>query len=189
LERITRIAYDMITVYGMDEKIGHLSFRDSEGEYNFKDPYSEETAVLIDKEVRDLIDKAYKRTKKILKSKKDILERVAQTLLEKEVLFKKDLEKLIGTPPITSQAHERDGKGEKADVQAAEKTQQRKSKKSKPASESSDNNEPKKKDKKQDSQQSKSKTSKNKSSRKKSKKKNKPSSQQKSSSKNKGSKG
>ena len=71
LERITKVAYSMVTIYGMNEKVGNVSFYDpQQGEYSFTKPYSESTAQTIDSEVRDLIATAYERTKKLLKEKK-----------------------------------------------------------------------------------------------------------------------
>ena len=100
LERITKLAYSMITIYGMNEKVGHVSFHDPQGEYGYQRPYSEKTAELIDQEVRALIQKAYDITKTLLTEKKDDLEKVAKALLEKEILFKADLENLIGRRPF-----------------------------------------------------------------------------------------
>lgn len=100
LERITKLAYSMITIYGMNEKVGHVSFHDPQGEYGYQRPYSEKTAELIDEEVRALIQKAYDITKALLTEKKDDLEKVAKALLEKEILFKADLENLIGRRPF-----------------------------------------------------------------------------------------
>ncbi len=99
LERITKLAYSMITIYGMNEKVGHVSFHDPQGEYGYQRPYSEKTAELIDQEVRALIQKAYDITKALLTEKKEELEKVAKALLEKEILFKSDLEDLIGRRP------------------------------------------------------------------------------------------
>lgn len=99
LERITKLAYSMITIYGMNEKVGHVSFHDPQGEYGYQRPYSEKTAELIDEEVRALIQKAYDITKSLLTEKKVELEKVAKALLEKEILFKADLEDLIGRRP------------------------------------------------------------------------------------------
>lgn len=99
LERITKLAYSMITIYGMNEKVGNVSFYDPQGEYGFQRPYSEKTAELIDSEVRALIQSAYDRTKLLLISKKSEIEIVASALLEKEILFKADLEILIGKRP------------------------------------------------------------------------------------------
>jgi cell division protease FtsH len=99
LERITKLAYSMVTIYGMNEKVGHVSFHDPQGEYGYQRPYSEKTAELIDQEVRALIQKAYDTTKALLISKKAEVEKVAKALLEKEILFKADLEVLIGPRP------------------------------------------------------------------------------------------
>ena len=96
LEKITKMTYAMITIYGMNDKIGNISYYDPQNEYGFTKPYSEETAKMIDQEVRKLIDEMYVRTKKILMEKQDQLEALAQELLKKEVLFQADLERLIG---------------------------------------------------------------------------------------------
>lgn len=98
LERITKMAYDMVGVYGMNEKLGNLSFADR-GE-SFQKPYSEKTAELIDNEVRKLISDAYDRTKAMLLERGDDLERIAQKLLEKEIIFKTDLVALLGPRPF-----------------------------------------------------------------------------------------
>jgi cell division protease FtsH len=101
LERITKLAYSMVTIYGMNEKLGNISYYDSKGsEYQFNKPYSETTAREIDEEVRKIIKEAYERTKKLLKSKKDKLTILAEQLLEKEVLFQSDLEALVGPRPF-----------------------------------------------------------------------------------------
>ncbi|MFT4741466.1 MAG: AFG3 family protein, partial [Marivirga sp.] len=105
LERITKMAYSIVSVYGMNDKIGNVSFYDSKdgGDYKFTKPYSEATANTIDTEVRSLIDSAYKRTKALLTDKQKELEILAQELLEKEILFQSDLEKLIGKRPFDNQ--------------------------------------------------------------------------------------
>lgn len=100
LERTTKIAYDMITVYGMNEKLGNLSYVDTQGEYSFKKPYSDTTAELIDEEVRKFINSAYERTRELLEEKKDLHDQVAQALLEHEVIHKADLEKILGPRPF-----------------------------------------------------------------------------------------
>ncbi len=100
LEKITKMAYGMVTIYGMSEKIGKISFNDPQGEYQFQKPYSDETAKTIDDEVRTLIDNAYTRTKNLLQEHRDDLEKVAQALLEKEVIFKDDMIELIGPRPF-----------------------------------------------------------------------------------------
>lgn len=100
LQQITRMAYSMVTVYGMNEKIGNVSFYDPQQETAFTKPYSEETSRLIDEEVRKLIDEAYERTKKLLTEKRGDVEKLANELLEKEVLFQSDVEALIGKRPF-----------------------------------------------------------------------------------------
>ncbi len=100
LQRITKMAYAMVQIYGMNEKVGNISFHDPQNEYGFQKPYSDETANLIDGEVRVLIDKAYQHTKELLTSKRDQLEIIAQNLLKKEILFKDDLTRLIGARPF-----------------------------------------------------------------------------------------
>jgi AFG3 family protein len=100
LERITKTAYGMVTMYGMSEKIGNVSFYDpNRNEFSGK-PYSESLAKDIDDEVRKIIENMYVRTKELLASKRDLLELLAQKLLEKEVLFQKDLEGLLGKRPF-----------------------------------------------------------------------------------------
>ncbi|MCG8372055.1 MAG: ATP-dependent zinc metalloprotease FtsH [Balneolales bacterium] len=101
LERITKMAYSMVTVYGMNERIGNISFYDSkQNDYNFNKPYSEETAKIIDEEVKKIVDDAYQRTLNLLKEKREQLEILAKELLDKEILFQSDLEKLIGKRPF-----------------------------------------------------------------------------------------
>ncbi|MFO7671737.1 MAG: ATP-dependent zinc metalloprotease FtsH [Bacteroidales bacterium] len=98
LERVTKQAFAMISYFGMSEKIGNLSYYDSSGqqEYTFNKPYSEKTAETIDNEVKNLIDTEYKRAKDILKKNKKGLQQLAEILLEKEVIFSDDLEKIFG---------------------------------------------------------------------------------------------
>ncbi|HPA35721.1 MAG TPA: ATP-dependent zinc metalloprotease FtsH [Chitinophagales bacterium] len=96
LQRITQLAYAMVTVYGMNERIGNVSFYDPQQDTTFTKPYSDDTATAIDEEVRKLIDKAYKRTLDLLTERRGELEKIARALLEKEILFKSDLEELIG---------------------------------------------------------------------------------------------
>jgi cell division protease FtsH len=100
LERVTRMAYAMVTIYGMNAKIGHVSFNDSTGEYAYSKPYSEKTAEMIDEEVRQIIQNAYERTKTLLSDKRKELENLSQELLRKEILFQYDLENLIGKRPF-----------------------------------------------------------------------------------------
>lgn len=100
LQQITRIAYAMVTVYGMNDKVGNVSFYDPTQETTFTKPYSEETSKIIDQEVRKLIDDAYDRTKKLLTEKKGDVAKLAEALLEREVLFQSDVEALIGKRPF-----------------------------------------------------------------------------------------
>ena len=98
LERLTKQAYAMVTYYGMSDKVGNLSFYDSTGSrgYELTRPYSEKTAELIDKEVKDLVQSIHDRTRKILEDNRDKFERLAGLLLEKEVIFSDDLEAIFG---------------------------------------------------------------------------------------------
>jgi len=101
LERITKMAYSIVSVYGMNSKLGNVSFYDSkQSEYNFNKPYSDATAELIDEEVKKLISDAYKRTVNLLKKHQAELEIVAKELLDKEIIFQADLERLIGKRPF-----------------------------------------------------------------------------------------
>ncbi len=102
LERITKLAYGMVTIYGMNDKIGNISFYDSKGgnDYSFNKPYSESTAQTIDQEVRKIVADAYERTKQLLLLKINELEIVAKELLKKEIIFQSDLETLIGKRPF-----------------------------------------------------------------------------------------
>ncbi len=98
LEKVTKQAKAMITVYGLNDKIGNITYYDSSGqqEYTFDKPYSEKTAQTIDEEISKLIEEQYVRAQKILTDNKDKLIELAEHLLEKEVLFKEDLEKIFG---------------------------------------------------------------------------------------------
>ena len=100
LERITKLSYAMVTIYGMNEKVGNVSFNDTQGEYQFNKPYSEKTSEIIDIEVREQIDRAYQRTKALLTDKREGLEKLAHKLLEKEILFQSDLEEILGKRPF-----------------------------------------------------------------------------------------
>ena len=98
LERLTKMAYGMVTFYGMSEKVGNLSFYDSTGArgYDLTKPYSEKTAELIDKEVKELIEMIHERTKRILSENSEGFMQLAALLLEKEVIFADDLERIFG---------------------------------------------------------------------------------------------
>ena len=102
LEKVTKQARAMVTVYGLSDKIGNLTYYDSSGqsEYGFTKPYSEETAILIDKEISSIIEKQYQRAIKLLEENKDKLTELAEVLLDKEVIFKDNLEKIFGKRPF-----------------------------------------------------------------------------------------
>ncbi|WP_246027099.1 ATP-dependent zinc metalloprotease FtsH [Sediminibacterium goheungense] len=100
LQQITRIAYSMVTAYGMNKKVGNVSFYDPSQENTFTKPFSEETGKIIDEEVRGIIDEAYQRTIALLTEKKEQVEKLAKELLDKEVLHKSDVEELIGKRPF-----------------------------------------------------------------------------------------
>ncbi|MCC9019458.1 MULTISPECIES: ATP-dependent zinc metalloprotease FtsH [Flavobacterium] len=98
LEKVTRQARAMVTIYGLNDKIGNVTYYDSSGqsEYNFSKPYSDETAKIIDKEISELIEGQYQRAIEILEENKDKLNQLADILIEKEVIFKDDLEAIFG---------------------------------------------------------------------------------------------
>ena len=98
LERVTKQAQAMVTIYGLSENIGNISYYDSSGqsEYSFGKPYSEETAKKIDVEIKDIIENQYQRAVTILHENRDKLDALAQKLLEKEVIFREDLEEIFG---------------------------------------------------------------------------------------------
>ncbi|MCK9404550.1 MAG: ATP-dependent zinc metalloprotease FtsH [Chitinophagaceae bacterium] len=100
LQQITKIAYSMVTAYGMSSKVGNVSFYDPTQESTFTKPFSEETGKIIDEEVRKIIDEAYQRTLNLLKEKKNEVAILAKELLDKEVLHKSDVEILIGKRPF-----------------------------------------------------------------------------------------
>jgi len=102
LEKITKQAYSMVVYFGLNEKIGNLSYYDSTGqqEYTFTKPYSEKTAETIDNEISKLVESAYVRAKTILLENKDKLEQLAQQLLTKEVIYREDLELIFGERPF-----------------------------------------------------------------------------------------
>lgn len=100
LQQITKIAYSMVTAYGMNKKVGNVSFYDPSQENTFTKPFSEETGKIIDEEVRGIIDDAYERTLKLLTEKREQVEILAKELLDKEVLHKSDVETLIGKRPF-----------------------------------------------------------------------------------------
>uniref|UniRef100_UPI00404ADA05 ATP-dependent zinc metalloprotease FtsH n=2 Tax=Gelidibacter sp. TaxID=2018083 RepID=UPI00404ADA05 len=102
LEKVTKQARAMVTIYGLSDKIGNLTYYDSSGqsEYGFSKPYSEQTAELIDKEISEIIETQYQRAIKLLEENKDKLTQLAEVLLEKEVIFKDNLETIFGKRPF-----------------------------------------------------------------------------------------
>jgi cell division protease FtsH len=98
LEKITKQAYAMVSFFGMSDKVGNISFYDSSGQsdFGFTKPYSEKTAEVIDQEVKEIIDESYERAKEVLKTNMKGLTELAEILLEKEVIFGEDLERIFG---------------------------------------------------------------------------------------------
>lgn len=102
LEKVTKQARAMVTIYGLNDKLGNITYYDSSGqnEYNFSKPYSEETAQVIDSEISELIEGQYQRAINILQENKDKLVQLADILIEREVIFKDDLEDIFGKRPF-----------------------------------------------------------------------------------------
>ncbi|QIA09729.1 ATP-dependent zinc metalloprotease FtsH [Draconibacterium halophilum] len=128
LEKVTKQAYAMVSIFGMSEKVGNISFYDSTGQsdYSFTKPYSEKTAELIDQEVKILIDGQYKRAKQVLQDNKEGHSKLANLLLEREVIFSEDLEEIFGKRPWDKKhVISENGNGEtqpKAELKEKEKT-------------------------------------------------------------------
>jgi ATP-dependent metalloprotease FtsH len=101
LEKVTKQAQAVVTIYGLNEKLGNITYYDSSGqqEYNFQKPYSEKTAEVIDQEISKLIEASYKRAIELLEKNKDKLSTLAERLLLEEVIFKEDLEEIFGKRP------------------------------------------------------------------------------------------
>lgn len=100
LEKVTKQAYAMVSIYGLNERIGNRSYYDSRGDQMFTKPYSEETSRIIDEEVGKIIDGAYHRAKEILQSNFDKLSALADSLLTNEVIFREDVERILGARPF-----------------------------------------------------------------------------------------
>lgn len=102
LEKVTKSAYAMVAYFGLNEKIGNISFYDSSGqsEFTFGKPYSEKTAETIDQEVHKMVEKAYVRAKELLTENREKVEKLASILLKKEVIFREDLEEIFGKRPF-----------------------------------------------------------------------------------------
>ncbi|MCF8331474.1 MAG: ATP-dependent metallopeptidase FtsH/Yme1/Tma family protein, partial [Bacteroidales bacterium] len=110
LEKVTKQSYAMVTYFGLNKKIGNVSYYDSTGrsEYSFTKPFSEKTAQIIDEEISALIEKAYENAKSILNNHKDQLIELAKTLLDKEVIFRDDLERIFGKRTWSDQEEDKD---------------------------------------------------------------------------------
>lgn len=108
LEKVTKQARAMVTIYGLNDKVGNLTYYDSSGqsEYNFSKPYSEKTAELIDKEISAMIEEQYQRAISLLEANKDKLTLLANQLLEKEVIFKDNLQEIFGDRPFGKKEEE-----------------------------------------------------------------------------------
>ena len=116
LEKVTKQAMAMVTIYGLDEKIGNISYYDSQNQgYGFTKPYSEETAKIIDQEIKKIIDGQYERAKAILKKHEDKLHKLANKLLETEVIFKEDLEIIFGKRPFEKEVVKKEEKAKKTE--------------------------------------------------------------------------
>jgi cell division protease FtsH len=103
LEKVTKQAYASVAYFGLSKKLGNISFFDSSGsqEFYFTKPYSEKTAEAIDEEVRSIVEGAYNRAKDLIISNKDKVSQLAELLLEKEVIFREDVENIFGPRPWT----------------------------------------------------------------------------------------
>jgi cell division protease FtsH len=130
LERVTKQAYNMVVYFGLNEKIGNISYYDSTGqqEYSFHKPYSEKTAETIDKEIKALVDKAYARAVKLLKDNRDKLEKLAGRLLQKEVIFSEDLEEIFGKRPWSDEEKRPGENGANGSEEAGPKNEERETK-------------------------------------------------------------
>jgi ATP-dependent metalloprotease FtsH len=148
LEKITKQAYAMVSFFGMSEKVGNISFYDSSGQsdFGFTKPYSEKTAELIDNEVKQIIDESYIRAKEVLKTHMDGLKELAELLLEKEVIFSEDLERIFGKRKGDALKEEKETLAKKSAVAAENTNAESKSEKT----EKTKKNAPVKKEKKAD---------------------------------------
>ncbi len=124
LEKVTKQARAMVTVYGLNDRVGNLTYHDSTGqsEYNFTKPYSEKTAELIDREISNLIEEQYQRAIKLLEENRDKLTKLAEILLDKEVIFKDNLEQIFGKRPYKSREEIMNGNSQERHVPLAEET-------------------------------------------------------------------
>jgi cell division protease FtsH len=125
LEKITKQAYAMVAFFGMSDKVGNVSFYDSSGQsdFGFTKPYSEKTAEIIDKEVKQIIEESYLRAKEILKDHMKGLTELAELLLEKEVIFSEDLERIFGKRKAEILKEQREAEAAKAVVSTSDKVE------------------------------------------------------------------
>jgi len=109
LEKVTKQAYAIVVYFGLNKEVGNISFYDSSGqsEYSFQKPYSEKTAEVIDQEVRKIVESAYERAKTIIAGSKDNVEKLSLLLLEREVIFREDLEHIFGKRPFETEEEKR----------------------------------------------------------------------------------
>ncbi len=123
LEKVTKQARAMVTIYGLNDKVGNLTYYDSSGqsEYNFTKPYSESTSELIDKEISNLIETQYQRAIDLLTEHKDKLGQLADILLDKEVIFKDDLQRIFGKRPYDKEEEKTEVLGKKETPKVEEK--------------------------------------------------------------------
>jgi len=143
LEKVSKQVYGMIVYYGLNEKIGNVSYYDSSGqnEYSFQKSYSENTAQLIDQEISKYIEKAYQDTLTLLKANRDKLNTVAEQLLEKEVIFKEDMETIFGKRTFDRDI-EREQEEKEIDERRSKEAEERKIKKEKAAADEKENANP-----------------------------------------------
>ena len=148
LEKVTKQAQAIVTIYGLNDKLGNISYYDSTGqsEYSFGKPYSEHTAQVIDQEISKIVEKAYVKAKEILSENKEKLTKLAEALLEKEVIFKEDLEVIFGKRPGSETEEEEieseDKTEENAESQETEITQEKANNSEELSEEKEDENSP-----------------------------------------------
>ncbi|WP_372918169.1 ATP-dependent zinc metalloprotease FtsH [Salegentibacter sp.] len=143
LEKVTKQAKAMVTIYGLNEAVGNLTYYDSSGqsEYNFTKPYSEKTSELIDKEISNLIEAQYQRAIALLTENKDKLTELADILLDKEVIFKDDLEKIFGARPFEKDKDMARAEQDKKEAKKRAKKEEASKNSEKPSEEESKSNE------------------------------------------------
>ncbi|MFB6257952.1 MAG: ATP-dependent zinc metalloprotease FtsH [Flavobacteriales bacterium] len=128
LEKVTKQAYTMVAMYGLSEKLGNISYHDSTGEYSnsLQKPYSEGTGQIIDQEIRELVEKGYEEALRIIREHRNDLQKLAELLIEKEVIYGEDLENVLGKRPEQTEANEEAELEKKAEasVKAAQEKKQ-----------------------------------------------------------------